>query len=74
MFNPDNSFTRNFQDRYKVGKKFDSTCTGAGLQVSQLAPKIVSVFCQDKQSSDKCQVVTDHLSRTEFFKQTDQCF
>ena len=31
---PDNSFTRNLQDTYKVGKKFDSTYTGAGLHVS----------------------------------------
>ena len=51
---PDISFPRNLQDRYKVGKKIDATCTGAGLQVSQQAPKIVCTFCQDKQSSDKC--------------------
>lgn len=50
---PDISFTRNLQDRYKVGKKIDAACTGAGLQVSQQAPKIVCTFCQDKQSSDK---------------------
>ena len=41
---PDNSFTRNLQDSYKGGKKFDSTYTGAGLH----APKIVCVFCQDE--------------------------
>ena len=51
---PDISFPRKLQDRYKVGKKIDSTCTGAGSQVSQQAPKIVCTFCQDKQSSDKC--------------------
>ena len=51
---PDISFSRKLQDRYKVGKKIDSTCTGASLQVSQQAPKIVCTFCQDKQSSNKC--------------------
>ena len=38
---PDISFTRNLQDGYEGGKKFDSTYTGAGLQVSQQASKIV---------------------------------
>ena len=59
---PDSSFTRNLQDSYKGGRKFDSTFTGAGLQVSQQSQKIVCVFCQDKHSSDKCQVVIDPLS------------
>ena len=71
---PDNSFARNLQDRYKVGKKFDSTCTGAGLHVSQQTPKIVCIFCQDKQSPDKCQVVKDPLSRREFLRKSDQFF
>ena len=48
----DSSFTRNLQDSYKGGKKFDSTYTGAGLHVSQQSQKIVCVFCQDKHSSD----------------------
>ena len=50
---PDSSFTRNLQDSYKGGKKFDSTYTGAGLHVSQQAQKIVCVICQDKHWSDK---------------------
>ena len=29
---PDISFTRNLQDGYEGGKKFDSTYTGAGLK------------------------------------------
>ena len=71
---PDNSFTRNLQDSCEVGKKFDSTYTGADLHVSQQAPKIVCVFCQDKHWSDKCQVVTDPLSRREFLKKSGKCF
>ena len=71
---PDNSFTRNLQDSYKGGKKFDSTYTGAGLHVSQQASKIVCGFCQDKHWSDKCQVVTDPLSRREFLKKSGKCF
>ena len=63
---PDNSFTRNFQDSYKDGKKIHSTYTGAGLNVSQEAPKIVCVFCEYKHWSDKWQVVTNPLSRREF--------
>ena len=43
---PDSSFTRNVQDSYKGGKKFDYTYTGAGLHVSKQAQKIVCVFCQ----------------------------
>ena len=50
---PDSSFTKNLQDSYKGGKKFDSTYTGAGLHVSQQAQKIVCVICQDKHWSDK---------------------
>ena len=65
---PDISFTRNLQDGYEGGKKFDSTYTGAGLQVSQHASKIVCVFCQDKHESDKCQVAADPLSRSDFLK------
>ena len=44
---PDSSFTRNLQDSYKGGKKFDNTYTGAGLHVSKQAQKIICVFCQD---------------------------
>ena len=43
----DSLFTRNLQDSYKVGEKFDYTYTGAGLHVSKQAQKIVCVFCQD---------------------------
>ena len=71
---PDNSFTRNLQDSYKGGKKFDSTYTGAGLHVSQQAPKIVCVFCHGKHWSDKCQVVTNPLSRRGFLKKSGKCF
>ena len=71
---PDNTFTRNLQDSYKGGKKFDSTYTGAGLHVSQQAPKIVCIFCQDKHCSDKCQVVTHPLSRREFLIKSGKCF
>ena len=71
---PDSSFTRNLQDSYKGGKKFNSTYTGAGLHISQEARKIVCVFCQDKHWSDKCQVVTDPLSRREFLKKSGKCF
>ena len=69
----DNSFTRNLQDNYKGGKKFDSTYTGAGLHISRQALKIVCVFCQDKHWSDKCQVVTYPLSRREFLKKSGKC-
>ena len=44
---PDSSFTRNLQDSFKAGKKFDYTYTGAGLHVSKQAQKTVCVFCQD---------------------------
>ena len=71
---PDSSYTRNLQDSYKGGKKFDSTYTGAGLHVSQQSQKIVCVFCQDKHWSDKCQVVTGPLSRREFLKKSGKCF
>ena len=71
---PDSSYTRNLQDSYKGGKKFDSTYTGAGLHVSQQSQKIVCVFCQDNHWSDKCQVVTGPLSRREFLKKSGKCF
>ena len=71
---PENLLTRNLQDIYKGGKKFDSAYTGAGLHVSQQAPKIVCVFCQDQHWSDKCQVVTDPLSSREFLKKSLNVF
>ena len=41
---PDSSFTRNLQNSYKDGEKFDAAYTCADLHVSQQAQKIVCVF------------------------------
>ena len=58
----------------KITKKFHPIYTGAGLHVSQQAPKIVCIFYQDKHWSNKCQVVPGPLSRREFLKKSGNCF
>ena len=68
----DNSVTRGMHHSYKDGKKFVSTYTGVGLHVSQQAPKIACVFCQVKHWLDKCQVVTDPLTRREYLKKCNK--
>ena len=55
-------------------EEFDSTCTSAGLLVSQQARKIACIFCQDKHCPVKCQALTDSLIKRKFLKISGKCF